>query len=109
MGLDSDYDRLPDRFKEKTASVRLQPLIIEQTHACASAYKPNIAFYEARGIEGLRSLEATQDYLHEHHLDISDHLCVKRADIGSTNRGYVTAIFDRLGFDAVTLNPYSWR
>lgn len=107
VGLDSDYDRLPDRFKEEELpQFAFNRWIIEQTHACASAYKPNIAFYEARGIEGLRSLEATQNYLHEHHPDILTICDAKRADIGSTNRGYVTAIFDRLGFDAVTLNPY---
>ena len=87
VGLDSDYDRLPDRFKEEELpQFAFNRWIIEQTHACASAYKPNIAFYEARGIEGLRSLEATQNYLHEHHPDILTICDAKRADIGSTNQ-----------------------
>lgn len=107
VGLDSDYDSLPERFKnEELPQFAFNRWIIEQTHACTSAYKPNIAFYEARGIEGMRALEATQGYLHEHHPDILTICDAKRADISSTNRGYVTAIFDHLDFDAVTLNPY---
>ncbi len=107
VGLDSDYDRMPDRFKgEELPQFVFNRWIIEQTQAYVSAYKPNVAFYEARGIEGMRALEATQAYLREHHPDILTICDAKRADIGSTNRGYVTAIFDHLGFDAVTLNPY---
>ena len=30
----------------------------------------------------------------------------KRGDIGSTNRGYVRAVFDALGADSITLHPY---
>jgi orotidine-5'-phosphate decarboxylase len=33
----------------------------------------------------------------------------KRADIGNTNYGYVKAIFDELGFDAVTVHPFLGR
>ena len=107
VGLDSDYDRMPDRFKdEELPQFAFNRWIIEQTHAYTSAYKPNTAFYEARGIEGMSALQATQDYLRQHHPDILTICDAKRADIGSTNRGYVTAIFDHLGFDAVTLNPY---
>jgi orotidine-5'-phosphate decarboxylase len=49
------------------------------------------------------------DYLRAHHPAILTICDAKRADIGSTNQGYVEAIFDRLGFDAVTLNPYLGR
>ena len=48
----------------------------------------------------------TMDYLHERYPDIYTVADAKRADIGSTNEGYVKFIFDWLGFDAVTLNPY---
>ena len=80
--------------------------IIEQTHEFAAAYKPNAAFYEARGSKGLDELKKTMDYLHENHPDIFTIYDAKRADIGSTNKGYVAAIFDWLGFDAITLHPY---
>lgn len=110
VGLDSDFDRLPERFRQADLpQFAFNRWIIEQTHEYASAYKPNMAFYEARGEEGLTALQHTLDYLRQHHSDILTICDAKRADIGSTNLGYVTAVFDRLGFDAVTLNPYLGR
>jgi orotidine-5'-phosphate decarboxylase len=110
VGLDSDYARLPERFKaDELPQFAFNRWVIDQTHAYASAYKPNIAFYEARGEAGLTALARTLDYLHAQHPDILTICDAKRADIGSTNQGYVEAIFDRLGFDAVTLNPYLGR
>jgi orotidine-5'-phosphate decarboxylase len=110
VGLDSDYERLPERFKAaESPQFAFNQWIIDQTHPYASAYKPNIAFYEARGEAGLTGLALTSAYLRDHHPDILTICDAKRADIGSTNQGYVTAIFDRLGFDAVTLNPYLGR
>ncbi len=110
VGLDSAAERLPARFQaHDLPQFAFNRWIIEQTHPYAAAYKPNIAFYEARGVEGLRALEATMRYLREQHPDILTICDAKRADIGATNRGYVRAIFDHLGFDAVTLNPYLGR
>jgi len=110
VGLDSDFERLPGRFRQaELPQFAFNRWIIEETHPYASAYKANIAFYEAQGEEGIRALERTAAYLREHHPDILTICDAKRADIGSTNRGYVTAIFDRMGFDAVTLNPYLGR
>ncbi len=107
VGLDSDYERLPYNIKTgPNPQFAFNRWIIEQTHAYAAAYKPNIAFYEARGDAGLLDLKLTMDYLHEHHPDILTICDAKRGDIGSTNNGYATAIFDRLGFDAVTLQPF---
>lgn len=107
VGLDSAPDRIPARFQgEESPQFAFNRWIIEQTHAYASAYKPNIAFYEAAGEAGLHALALTLDYLRATHPAILTICDAKRADIGSTNAGYVTAIFDRLGFDAVTLHPY---
>ncbi len=107
VGLDSAYDHLPDRFRAETEpQFAFNRWIIEQTHDFASAYKPNIAFYEARGAQGLHELQLTLDYLRQQHPDIFTICDAKRADIGSTNVGYVRAIFDQLSFDAVTLHPY---
>ncbi|MBC8170602.1 MAG: orotidine-5'-phosphate decarboxylase [Anaerolineae bacterium] len=107
VGLDSDLVRLPERFtREPQPQFAFNRWIIEQTHAYVSVYKPNIAFYEARGDAGLHELKLTMDYLQEYHPDIVTICDAKRGDIGSTNEGYVTAIFDWLGFDAVTLHPY---
>ncbi len=110
VGLDSCPEHLPDRFKSaEHPQFDFNRWIIEQTHEVTSAYKPNIAFYEARGEAGLHDLALTLDYLRKQHPDILTICDAKRADIGSTNAGYVAGILDRLGFDAITLNPYLGR
>lgn len=107
VGLDSDITKLPPEFaKSHIPQYEFNRWIIEQTHAYVSSYKPNFAFYEARGAQGWTELAMTMDYLHTHHPDIFTIADAKRGDIGNTNNGYVTAIFDELGFDAVTLHPY---
>jgi orotidine-5'-phosphate decarboxylase len=107
IGLDSDFAKIPKRFyDEQFPQFEFNKWIIDQTHEYVSAYKPNLAFYESQGMQGWHELKLTLDYLEEKHPDIFTIADAKRADIGSTNEGYVTAIFDRFGFDAVTLNPY---
>jgi orotidine-5'-phosphate decarboxylase len=107
VGLDSDAARIPSRFEGDVFAFNQS--IIEATHPFVCAYKPNIAFYEARGAEGWRTLQQTTDYLKTHHPDILTICDAKRADNSTSNQGYVTAIFDQLGFDAVTLHPYMGR
>lgn len=110
VGLDSDYERLPAPFREQELpQFSFNRWIIEQTHDYCSAYKLNIAFYEARGKQGIHELKLTADYLCERHPDIFTICDAKRGDIGTTSRQYATAIFDQLGFDAVTLQPYLGR
>jgi len=83
--------------------------IIDQTHDLVCAYKPNFAFYEALGTRGWENLKKTIEYLRTFHPGVVTIADAKRADIGNTNNGYVTAIFDELKFDAVTVNPYFGR
>ena len=110
VGLDPEFERIPDRLKrEEWPLFAFNRWIIEQTHPYAASYKPNMAFYEARGTQGLRELELTIEYLRSAHPDIFTICDAKRADIGNTNRGYVASIFDAMGFDAVTLHPYLGR
>lgn len=107
VGLDADFDKIPEKFKSlEFPQFKFNKWIIEETHEYASAYKPNSAFYEARGDVGMQELKMTIEYLIKNHPDIFTILDAKRADIGNTNNGYVTSIFDWLGFDAVTINPY---
>jgi orotidine-5'-phosphate decarboxylase len=107
VGLDSDFAKIPERFKQmEFPQFEFNKWIIEETHEYAAAFKPNSAFYEARGDKGLRELKMTMEYLIKNHLDIFTILDAKRGDIGNTNNGYITAIFDWLGFDAITLHPY---
>lgn len=80
--------------------------IIDTTHDLVCAYKPNSAFYEAEGAVGIESLKKTCDYLKKSYPEIVIILDAKRADIGSTNEGYVKYAFDYLGVDAITVHPY---
>jgi len=110
IGLDSDISRIPERFlTSRTPQFDFNRWIIEQTAEFAASYKPNMAFYEARGTEGLAELQQTMDYLRLHYPDIVTVCDAKRADIGNTNEAYAVAIFDELGFDSVTLHPYLGR
>jgi len=109
VGLDADFDKLPEKYKSLSGSeaqFQFNKFIIDSTHEYASAFKPNVAFYEARGLEGMEALKKTIDYINTNYPDIFTILDAKRADIGNTNNGYVTSIFDWLGFDAVTVHPY---
>ena len=101
VGLDSEYEKLGG-----LSQFEFNKKIIEATHEHVAAYKPNIAFYEAREDEGLRELKMTMDYLRAEHPDIFTICDAKRGDIGNTNNGYITGILDWLGFDAMTLTPY---
>jgi len=109
VGLDADFDKLPEKYKSLGGSevqFQFNKYIIDNTHEYVSAFKPNSAFYEARGVEGMEALKKTINYINKNHPDIFTILDAKRADIGNTNNGYVAGIFDWLGFDAMTVHPY---
>lgn len=107
VGLDTDISKIPEKFlKLEFPQFEFNKWIIGETHEYAAAYKPNSAFYEARGDKGMQELKMTMDYLNKNHPDIFIILDAKRADIGNTNGGYVTSAFDWLGTDAITLHPY---
>lgn len=110
VGLDTTFERLPKEFQQQEyPQFAFNKHIIEVTHEYVAAYKPNIAFYEARGTAGLHDLKLTMEYLQSEHPDIFTICDAKRGDIGSTSEAYAQAIFDDLGFDAVTLQPYVGR
>ncbi|MCC8020443.1 MAG: orotidine-5'-phosphate decarboxylase [Akkermansia sp.] len=77
--------------------------VAEETAPFAAAYKPNIAYFEAMGPPGL---ELLQGLLRDMPEDIPVILDAKRGDIGETQKYYAHACFERLGADAVTLNPF---
>lgn len=110
VGLDSNFKKIPKFIKKgkskADAIFEFNKSIINATYDLVCAYKPNIAFYEAEGLKGLKSLKKTVDYICKNYPQIPVILDAKRADIGSTNEGYVKAIFDYFGFDAVTVHPY---
>lgn len=98
VGLDPDFRK---HKAEDLAAFNRQ--IIEATAPYAACYKPNIAFYEQFGIEGLEALEDTLASIPEEIPVIGD---VKRGDMGNTAEAYARAMFDYWGFGAVTVNGY---
>jgi len=107
VGLDSDIKKIPKKFLDlKFPQFEFNKYIIEETHEYTSAYKPNVAFYEAQGDQGIKELKMTIDYLEEFYPDIFTILDAKRGDIGNTNNGYIEFVYDWLNFDAITLYPY---
>jgi orotidine-5'-phosphate decarboxylase len=98
IGLDPDPELMPG-----VDVLQFNKAIIESTSDLVCAYKPNLAFYEALGTEGLAILEKTIKYVPGDIPVIGD---AKRGDIGNTARAYARALFSVLGFDAATVNPY---
>lgn len=77
--------------------------VVEETAPYAAAYKPNIAYFEAMGLPGLKVLA---ELLPDIPSDIPVILDAKRGDIGETQKYYAQAYFERMQVDAVTLNPF---
>ena len=99
VGLDTDPKRMP----EGIGIADFNRAIIEATSDLVCAYKPNLAFYEALGDEGQAALKETLKNIPAGIPVIAD---AKRGDIGNSAAAYARAIFDNLGFDATTVNPY---
>jgi orotidine-5'-phosphate decarboxylase len=77
--------------------------VIEETAEYAAAYKPNSAYFESLGSDGVAVLEQVIEFVPE---DIPVILDGKRSDIGETQRRYAMACFHEMGADAATLNPF---
>ena len=77
--------------------------VIDATSDLASAFKPNLAFFERWGSEGFKWLEELMDYFPDDLIIIGD---AKRGDIGNTAKQYAYSLFTHFDFDAVTLSPY---
>lgn len=99
IGLDPDEARLP----AGVPVARYLQHIIEATADVACCFKPNAAFFEQRGADGWRDLRSTIDAVPA---AVPVLLDAKRGDIGSTAEAYARAVFEGLGADAVTLNPW---
>ena len=120
VGLDTDINKIPECVKklvdaqcedeEEKLSMYIyafNKLIIDATAPYCVAYKPNLAFYECYGLDGLFAYERTVEYLKEsypHHFIIAD---AKRGDIGNTSKMYAKTFFEGDSqVDAVTVAPY---
>ena len=101
VGLDPDPARIP---ANEIASYLCA--IVEATSDLVCAYKPNLAFYEQLGEAGFSALRTVLAAIPSDIPVIAD---AKRGDIAHTAAAYARAIFDELGFDASTVNPYLGR
>lgn len=110
VGLDTDLNKIPKHLLSDPDPVfAFNKAIIDATINFAVAYKPNLAFYEAMGINGLLSLKKTMEYLQKQSPSVLAIADAKRGDIGNTSQQYAKAFFDPEGdfnFDALTIAPY---
>lgn len=106
IGLDPDLKNLSLHIlKEKEPIFQFNKTIIDATNDLVCAYKPNIAFYEAYGLDGLSQLKKTIKYIHDRYTGIPVILDAKRADIANTAKMYAKSAFEYWGADAVTVYP----
>ena len=115
VGLDPVLELLPDELEGEEPGERLARFccgIVDAVAPFAVAVKPQSAFFEAHGSDGVRAYEQVCTYARAAGLIvIAD---AKRGDIGSTARAYAAAFVEPRGdapalADAVTVNPYLGR
>src|SRR6056297_236801 len=117
VGLDPHLDLIPEFILDKAskkysnsqknvamAVLEFNKKIIDEIAEYTTIVKPQIAFYEKIGLEGLKTLEKTVEYAKEKGLLVL--LDAKRNDIGSTAGAYAEAHLKNENIDAITINPY---
>lgn len=104
VGIDPEPGALPAGFAAGLTGVEaFARLILEATLPYAAAVKPNLAFFEAHGSAGIAVLERLRALVPPETPFVAD---AKRGDIGSTAAKQAVALYDGLGADAITVNPY---
>lgn len=107
VGLDPDLRKLPECMLGNEDPVfEFNKQIIDATAPYCVAYKPNLAFYECQGLDGMRAFERTVEYIkkfYPEHFVIAD---AKRGDIGNTSAMYARTFFEQYDVDALTVAPY---
>lgn len=107
VGLDPDIKKIPAHLLDGPAPLyEFCRQIVDATAPYCVAYKPNLAFFESMGADGLRQLEMTVDHIRRNHPDQFIIADAKRGDIGNTSALYARAAFDHMGVDAITVAPY---
>jgi orotidine-5'-phosphate decarboxylase len=107
LGVDPQLDTRD--FRGIPAGYTIERFCCEIVEACApyvAAIKPQFAFFEARGIDGMRALAEVIKLGRSLGLPVIGD--AKRGDIGTTSAAYAEAILGDgdFGCDAVTVNPY---
>lgn len=104
VGLDPDLNKIPRHLRRfDNPILEFNKRLVAATHDLVCAYKLNLAFYEALGEVGWRTVKETLDAIPPHIITIGD---AKRGDIGNTAEMYACSLHDDFGFAASTVNPY---
>ncbi|MEG0308884.1 MAG: orotidine-5'-phosphate decarboxylase [Clostridium sp.] len=110
LGLDTEISYIPEGFRKKFDNIgdaifEFNKAIIDETVDHVACYKPQIAYYEAYGMDGLRAYAKTLKYIKEKGaLSIGD---IKRGDIAKTAEMYAKAhLAGEFEADFITLSPY---
>lgn len=108
VGLDPDIKKLPACITgtdgERVAT--FCKAIVDATAPYCVAYKPNLAFFESLGAEGIAALDEVVAHIRANYPDQFIIADAKRGDIGNTAALYARTFFETMDFDAVTLSPY---
>jgi orotidine-5'-phosphate decarboxylase len=107
MGIDPVMDKIPLRGKTEDVLFKFYREILHAMEAektYPAIVKPNIAFFEQYGFEGLRALKNIIEEYKKKNIPVL--LDAKRGDIGKTSTAYANAVFGFWKADAVTINPY---
>ena len=107
VGLDPLPERMPETIRSSYSSVIKQVFhfcreVIESTLPYACAYKPNLAFFEALGPDGMDVFREVRAQIPYSRIVIAD---AKRGDIGHTAQRYRSAFYEVYDVDAITLSP----
>lgn len=113
VGLDPRWDRLPEAIRRRHGDTRIGRArayeefcarVLDVAAGLVGVVKPQSAFFEALGAEGVSALYHTVQRAQRLGLVvIAD---AKRNDIASTAEAYAEAVFEWLNADAITINPY---
>ena len=123
MGIDPRYEMIPDVIKLKypknmegfaKSAVIFAKKLIDATYDIIPAIKPQLAYFEMMGSDGLKAFKEIVDYAKSKDLIvIAD---AKRGDIGTTSQGYANTFLGETSLDDnkekiydadfVTVNPY---
>ncbi len=107
VGLDTDIKKIPRHLIGTESPIfTFNKAIIDATAPYCVAYKPNLAFYESLGVNGMMAFERTVRYLRKYypqHFVIAD---AKRGDIGNTSTMYARTFFEEYNVDSLTVAPY---
>ena len=108
VGLDTALEYIPESLKGDSVSesvFNFNKEVIDGTKDLVAIYKPQIAYYEALGLEGMKAYKKTLEYLRDQDLLIIGD--IKRGDISATAKMYAKAHFTgEFEVDFITLNPY---